>query len=66
MVTIRLHEQPMLSQRTDFLCHNCNHWSVYFFSTSPDECAVCNEKLPDLQSIVESKEGRRQFHFDEK
>ena len=63
MITIRKFDQLMLQQRTDFFCYECGYWSAYFLKSSPDKCEKCKTKLPNLQNMLDAKEGRREYHF---
>jgi len=63
MVTLRIYDQPMLQQRTDFLCYGCGHWSAYFLKKSPDKCDACNKELPNLQGMLDDRKERRKYHF---
>jgi len=65
MVVMRVYEQPMLRQRTDFFCNKCRHWSA-FFEEMPRNCATCNTKLPNFKGILHKTEERRIYHFGTK
>lgn len=63
MVTYRLFAQPMLAQRTDVLCYECQSWFAYFVDKSPSKCGKCQRKLPDLEGILDDKGVRKDYHF---
>jgi len=66
MVTLRTYSQPMLAQRTDYLCYKCGHWSAYYIKNAHKICHSCKTKLPNLQGLLESIGERKKYHFGNK